>query len=164
MKKMLILMLAALAVTATAQVSLPPVPQVPRANHSTVPEDSVFICLTPGILTNSAFARCFAPCDTDGDGVVSLAEARVATRLDLSPGGRKNIIGSYDFLRHFPNLTHLHLGNAPLKAIDLSRNPKLEHVDCSLALWLRRLTLAKGCTPRIVWPSMEGDFTITIVP
>lgn len=111
-----------------------------------------------------AFSRCFTPCDLNKDGIVTYGEAEQTTMLDLSPGGRKNIISNYDFLRYFPNLTHLHLGNATLEEIDLSRNPKLEEVVCSLALWLKQVKLAKGCCPRIYYPDMEGDFTVTIIP
>lgn len=149
-----------------AQFSLPPVPVVPGTPMETdIPQDSIFIVTHQDLmLGNAAFAHCFIPCDTDCDGIVTHAEAAATTELRLGYGGRKNIIGSYDFLKYFPNLVHLDVGNTPLEEIDLSRNPKLEEVDLRLALQCKRIRLAQGCCPRIVYPNMEGDFTVTIVP
>ena len=130
-----------------------------------VQKDSVFIVINQNSLfSNAAFARCFTSCDSNGDGIVTYAEAAAAKELRLSYGGRKNIIGNYDFLKYFPNITHLDVGNTSLEEIDLSLNPKLEEINLWAALWCKHIKLAKGCFPRIIYPEMEGDFTITIVP
>lgn len=148
-----------------AQNILPKVPEVPKINlASDVPEDSIFIRIEQEpMLGGGAFARCFTPCDLNGNGIVTYAEAAQATELGLSRGGRQNIIGNYDFLKHFPNLKRLDVGNTPVEEIDLTQNTKLEEVFCGNALWLKKVKLAKGCSPRIYYPDMEGDFTVTIV-
>lgn len=154
----------------TLLVLIPCVVSQAQSSQTSVPDDSVFIrieqdpMLSDPMHLAGAFSRCFTPCDLNKDGIVTYSEAAQTTMLNLSPGGRKNIISNYDFLKHFPNLTHLHLGNATSEEIDLSHNPKLEEVVCNLALWLKRVKLSKGCCPRIYYPDMEGDFTVTIVP
>ena len=155
----------AFCMTSWSQFSLPALPEIPNTFTTDVPEDSIFIrTRQETMFSNNVFDSCFIPCDLNGDGIVTFGEAAQATMLDLSHGGRKNIIGNYDFLKYFPNLTHLHLGNTTLEEIDLTRNPRLEELVCCYALWLKRIKLAKGCTPRIYYPDMEGDFTVTIVP
>ncbi|MBP5562050.1 MAG: hypothetical protein J6X70_09700 [Muribaculaceae bacterium] len=167
MKKSISLLLVLFSgVVCFAQYSLPQVPVVPGTPIETsIPQDSIFIVTHQDLmLGNAAFAHCFIPCDTDCDGIVTHAEAAATTELRLGYGGRKNIIGSYDFLKYFPNLVHLDVGNTPLEEIDLSRNPKLEDVDLRLAIRCKRIKITQGCNPRIVYPNMEGDFTVTIVP
>lgn len=167
MRKSIVCLLVLLSCAVSfAQFSLPPVPVVPGTPMETdIPQDSIFIVTHQDLmLGNAAFAHCFVPCDTDCDGIVTHAEAAAATELRLGYGGRKNIIGSYDFLKYFPNLVRLDAGNTPLEEIDLTHNPKLEEVDLRLAMRCRRVKLARGCSPRIVYPNMEGDFTVTIVP
>ena len=167
MRKSIVCLLVLLSCAMSyAQLSLPSVPVVPGTPmESDIPQDSIFIVTHQDLmLGNAAFAHCFIPCDTDCDGIVTHAEAAATTELRLSYGGRKNIIGSYDFLKYFPNLVRLDVGNMPLEVIDLSRNPKLEEVDLRLAMRCKRVMLAQGCFPRIVYPHMEGDFIVTIVP
>lgn len=161
----MIILVLVTCVSVSAQFSLPPVPQVSSMTpQSDVPKDSVFICTNQDpLLGNSAFAQCFAACDLNHDFIVTYGEASQATELFLSRGGRKNIIGNYDFLKHFPCLIRLDVGNTPLEELDLTHNPRLEELDLRSALRLKRIKLAKGCSPRIVYPNMEGDFTVTIV-
>ncbi|MBR5102981.1 MAG: hypothetical protein IK092_07640 [Muribaculaceae bacterium] len=148
----------------SAQFTLPQVevPTMPRV--STVPEDSVFIYTNPNpLFGNTAFAECFEQCDFNHDYAVSLDEAAQTTELYLSYGGRKNIIGNYDFLKHFPNLIRLDVGNTALEEIDLTCCPQLEELCLTFASRIKRIKLAKGCCPHIFYPDIEGDITITIV-
>ena len=160
------LLISASCAVGFAQDALPPVPEVPDTfNKINIPADSIFIITNQdAMLRNAAFANCFAPCDTNKDGVVTYAEAAATTELLLSYGGRKNIIGDYGFLKFFPNLVRLDVGNSPVEEIDLSNNPKLEELYLYSALWVKHIKLAKRCYPRIFYPDMEGDFTVTIVP
>ena len=158
--------LAFFCIAGWAQFELPPVPEVPQiTQNTTIPEDSIFIRTQQDpMVYGAAFARCFTPCDINQDGIVTYGEAAQATELHLGYGGRKNIIGNYDFLRHFPNLVRLDVSNGTVEELDLTMLPKLEELDLRLALWVKRITLAKGCCPRIFYPDMEGDFTVTIAP
>ena len=101
--------LAIFCIAGWAQFELPPVPEVPQITQSTtIPEDSIFIRTQQDpMVYGAAFARCFTPCDLNQDGIVTYGEAAQAAELHLGYGGRKNIIGNYDFLRHFPNLVRL---------------------------------------------------------
>ena len=118
--------------------------------------DDVFITITD----HDLYSRCFITCDADGDGKVTYAEAKEATTLILDLGGRSNIIENYDFLKYFPNLTTLSVGNTTVEAIDLSKNTKLEHLGLVNALWINEITLAVGCHPEIVYPFSEGTLTV----
>ena len=118
--------------------------------------DDVFITISD----HDLYSRCFTTCDADGDGKVTYAEAKEATTLILDLGGRSNIIENYDFLKYFPNLTILSVGNTPVEAIDLSVCPKLEHLALVNALWIKEITLAVGCHPEIVYPMDEGVLTV----
>ena len=117
--------------------------------------DSVFIMITD----NNVFSKCFAKCDLNGDLMVSYAEAEKATALGLDYGGRKNIISDYSFLKYFPNLTHLSIGNTPNESIDLSCCPKLELIDLRGGLWITEVTLSKDCNPKIFFPIHEQPVT-----
>ena len=108
----------------------------------------------------SAFAKCFTNCDLNKDGKVSYAEAEKATKLSLDYGGRKNIISDYSFLKYFPNLTHLSIGNTPNEQIDLSNNPKLEVIDLRNGLWVKEMIIVAGCNPQIFFPM--NDETVCI--
>ena len=118
--------------------------------------DDVFITITD----HDLYSRCFTTCDADGDGKVTYAEAKEATTLILDSGGRMNIIENYDFLKYFPNLTTLSVGNTTVESIDLSKNPKLEHLALFNALWIKEITLAVGCHPEIVYPMEEGTLIV----
>ena len=98
------------------------------------------------------FSQCFANCDTDGDGIVTTAEAENAKLLVLDKGGRLNIIEDYAFLQNFPNLEALSVGNTPLETIDLSANPHLKQLHLQNALWIKTLILAPDCNPEILYP------------
>ena len=127
-------------------------------NAKTEKADSVFIAID-----YSPFARCFAIVDTNKDGIVTFAEANVADTLYLGYGGRKNIISNVDFLKHFPNLKYLNPGNATVEELDLRHMKKLEVLDITLAPFVKKITITTGCYPKIIYPSGEGDFTVTRV-
>ncbi len=127
-------------------------------NAKTEKADSVFIAID-----YSPFARCFAIVDTNKDGIVTFAEANVADTLYLGYGGRKNIISNVDFLKHFPNLKYLNPGNATVEELDLRHMKKLEVLDLTLAPFVKKITITTGCYPKIIYPSGEGDFTVTRV-
>lgn len=127
-------------------------------NAKTEKADSVFIAID-----YSPFARCFANVDTNKDGIVTFAEANVADTLYLGYGGRKNIISNVDFLKHFPNLKYLNPGNATVEELDLRHMKKLEVLDLTLAPFVKKITITTGCFPKIIYPSGEGDFTVTRV-
>lgn len=135
-------------------------PMMAMAQNKTS-NDSIFIKLDDVDIYGgpSAFAKCFSNCDINGDGLVSYAEAAKATRLILDYGGRKNIISDYSFLKYFPNLTELSIGNTPNESIDLSNNPKLEKINLSNGLWIKEVTIAMGCTPQIFFPINDNDVT-----
>lgn len=147
MKKLLIL--AALVLSAIC---------LKAQNAKTEKADSVFIAID-----YSPFARCFAIVDTNKDGIVTFAEANVADTLYLGYGGRKNIISNVDFLKHFPNLKYLNPGNATVEELDLRHMKKLEVLDLTLAPFVKKITITTGCYPKIIYPSGEGDFTVTRV-
>ena len=152
-------------ISVNAQFTLPPIPDVQSpTEHPDATNDSVFIRTNPDpMFGNTAFARCFEPCDLNKDHIVTYTEAEQATELILSHGGRKNIIGNYDFLKHFPNLTHLDVGNCSLVELDLSMTPRLEELNLRSALRLKRIKLAEGCHPHIVYPNNQDEATVTIV-
>lgn len=127
-------------------------------NIKTEKADSVFIAID-----YSPFARCFANIDTNKDGVVTFAEANAADTLYLGFGGRKNIISNLDFLKHFPNLKYLNPGNTTVEELDLRNMKKLEELDLTLAPFVKKITIVTGCCPKIIYPSGEGDFTVTRV-
>jgi len=127
-------------------------------NAKTEKADSVFIAID-----YSPFAGCFAIVDTNKDGIVTFAEANVADTLYLGYGGRKNIISNVDFLKHFPNLKYLNPGNATVEELDLRHMKKLEVLDLTLAPFVKKITITTGCYPKIIYPSGEGDFTVTRV-
>ena len=143
MKRMLLSLLAVAAVVAaTAQVKA----------------DDVFL----RIADDNMFSRCFADCDKNGDNIVTYAEAEETTTLSLNHGGRQNIIENYDFLKIFPNLTALHVGNTTVESIDLSHNPKLEIVSLENALWLRVVKVADGNMPRMLCPPDAKVMTVIV--
>ncbi len=55
---------------------------------------------------HNMFSQCFEPCDRNGDGIVTYAEAKAATDLSLNKGGRLNMIDDYGFLKHSLILKH----------------------------------------------------------
>ena len=98
------------------------------------------------------FSQCFITCDTNNDGIVTYAEAAAATILGLDKGGRMNIIENYDFLKYFPNLVALSVGNTTLEEIDLHYQVKLEKLGLQNALWIKKIILAQNCQPEIFYP------------
>ena len=120
--------------------------------------DDVFI----RIADDNMFSKCFVSCDKNGDNIVTYSEAAEATILSLSYGGRLNIIEDYNFLKHFPNLTALHVGNTTVESIDLSHNPKLEHVSLEQALWVRVVRFANGTSPQLFCPPDAKAMTILV--
>lgn len=113
--------------------------------------DSIFIKITD----ENIFSKCFANSDLNNDGIVTYKEAEQTTMLYLDRGGRMNIISDYKFLKYFPNLTHLSIGNTPNESIDLSNNPKLEVIDLRNGLWIQEVTIRMGCNPQIFFPINE---------
>ena len=113
--------------------------------------DSVFIKISD----ENIFSKCFANGDLNGDGIVTYTEAEQVTMLYLDRGGRMNIISDYKFLKYFPNLTHLSIGNTPNESIDLSNNPKLEVIDLRNGLWINEVIIRTGCNPQIFFPIHE---------
>ena len=75
---------------------------------------------------DNMFSKCFELIDTNGDGIVTYAEAEAATALGLDRGGRLNIIDDYEFLKYFPNLEALSVGNTTLDEIDIHWLKKLK--------------------------------------
>lgn len=105
------------------------------------------------ITDEDMFSQCFTICDADSDGIVTVAEAEAAKVLILDKGGRLNIIEDYAFLRSFPNLEALSVGNTTLETIDLSGNPLLKQLNLQNALWVSKIILAPDCTPEILYPA-----------
>ena len=112
------------------------------------------------IQDSNMFSRCFADCDADGNGIVTYVEAEAATKLMLDKGGRENVIDDYGFLKCFPNLMELSVGNTTVESIDLRCWPKLERLNLTNGLWIRDVTLALGCNPQITFPAGNADIVI----
>ena len=109
---------------------------------------------------HNIYSKCFEPCDTNGDGIVTYDEAAAATMLVLDRGGRSNIVTDYSFLKYFPNLTAFSVGNTPETVIDLSCLKKLEKLNLTNAAWLEKIILAEGCKPEITYP--QGKTSVGI--
>lgn len=95
------------------------------------------------------FSQCFATCDINNDGIVTYAEAAAATMLSLEKGGRLNIIEDYAFLKYFPNLEALSVGNTTLEIIDMHYLTKLKLVNVTNALWLKTIIVGGNVAPEI---------------
>lgn len=95
------------------------------------------------------FSQCFATCDINNDGIVTYAEAAAATMLSLEKGGRLNIIEDYAFLKYFPNLEALSVGNTTLEIIDMHYLTKLKLVNVTNALWLKTIIVGGEVAPEI---------------
>ena len=120
--------------------------------------NDVFITIEEG----NFFSRCFTGCDANQNGKVTYAEAAEATTLSLHFGGRSNVIDNYDFLRFFPKLVRLHLGNTTVEGIDLSHNILLEEVNMEEALWLRVVKVAGPVLPKFYCPADVKIMTILV--
>ena len=112
------------------------------------------------IQDSNMFSRCFADCDSDGNGIVTYVEAVATSKLMLDKGGRENVIDDYGFLKCFPNLMELSVGNTTVESIDLRCCPKLERLNLTNGLWIRDVTLALGCNPQITFPAGNADIVI----
>lgn len=64
--------------------------------------------------------------NTDGNGVLSLAERTQVTRIDVSSLKVLNLKG----IEHFPELRELKCENRHISKLDLSQNTKLEYLYC----------------------------------
>ena len=95
------------------------------------------------------FSQCFTTCDNNNDGIVTYAEAAAATMLSLEKGGRLNIIEDYAFLKYFPNLEALSVGNTTLEIIDMHYLTKLKLVNVTNALWLKTIIVGREMAPEI---------------
>ena len=110
---------------------------------------------------NDMYTRCFLLSDYNGDGVVTYGEAVKTTSLVMDMGGVNNLIDDYSFLRFFPNLTSLSVGNTVVETLDLSYNSKLERLDLTNTMMLKNLTLDAKCNPQIIFPrNTINDITI----
>ena len=116
------------------------------------------------ITDEDMFSQCFTICDTDSNGIVTTAEAQEAKVLILDKGGRLNIIEDYTFLRSFPNLEALSIGNTTLETIDLSNNPLLIQLNLQNALWVSKIILAPNCNPEILYPAGVESLAIEHSP
>ena len=145
MKKILFIMVAMTCLTST---------------NVCAQDSQVFIKIT----SDNIFSRCFEDCDVNGDGIVTFDEANKATKLVLDKGGRSNIIEDYSFLKHFPNLTILSVGNTTQESLDLSCLGKLEHLGLMNAAWLKKLVLAADCNPEITYPASDTKVEVTHAP
>ena len=114
------------------------------------------------ITDENMFSRCFINCDKNGDNIVTYTEAAEATTLLLNYGGRLNIIDDYGFLKYFPNITTLHVGNTTVESIDFSSNPKLERVNLEQALWVRVVKFADSNIPQMLCPNDAKVMTILV--
>ena len=112
------------------------------------------------IQDSNMFSRCFADCDADGNGIVTYVEAEATAKLMLDKGGRENVIDDYGFLKCFPNIAELSVGNTTVESIDLRCCPKLERLNLTNGLWIRDVTLALGCNPQITFPAGNADIVI----
>ena len=104
---------------------------------------------------HNMFSQCFVPCDTNGDGIVTYGEATAATMLSLEKGGRMNIIEDYSFLKYFPNLVALSVGNTTLEVIDMHYLKKLRIVNVTNALWLKKIIVGGDFAPEITGENVE---------
>jgi hypothetical protein len=95
------------------------------------------------------FSQCFTTCDNNNDGIVTYAEAAAATMLSLEKGGRLNIIENYDFLKYFPNLEALSVGNTTQEIIDMHYQKNLKLVNVTNALWLKTIIVGGEVAPEI---------------
>lgn len=119
-------------------------------------DNNVFITIT----SDNFFSHCFENCDTDGNGIVTYTEANKAEILGLDRGGRSNIITDYTFLKYFPNLKALSVGNTPVDSINLQNLTKLEHLSLANASWLKKLVLAADCNPEIEYPRSDTQVEV----
>lgn len=108
----------------------------------------------------SLYSRFFVNCDTDGNGIVTYAEAFKATRLVLDNGGNHTPINDFDFLKFFPNLTELTIGSTTAQSLDLRCCPKLKYIDLTRGDSLRDVILDKDCFPQIIFPSGKSEVAI----
>lgn len=98
--------------------------------------------------------------DRNGDGVLSHAEADALEVLNLTPYRIDMFeVGSYADLEQFPHLKQLWLGESDVQELDLSANYQLEQV-CVQSEALRVLTLAVGCSPKLITPNREGVLVV----
>ncbi len=98
---------------------------------------------------NNIFSQCFKDMDANGDGIVDCCEAKKATFLSLERGGRSNVITNYDFLKYFPNLEALSVGNTTLEEIDMHYMTKLKVVNVTNALWLKKIIVGGEVGPDV---------------
>lgn len=108
------------------------------------------------------FSKCFELIDTNGDGIVTYAEAEAATALGLDRGGRLNIIDDYEFLKFFPNLEVLSVGNTTLDEIDIHWLKKLKAVDVTNALWLKKIIVGGTVAPEITGENLSDPSRETV--
>ncbi|MBR5075061.1 MAG: hypothetical protein IKX26_07550 [Bacteroidales bacterium] len=123
------------------------------------PPDSVIVNVEEYTI-NNVFSKCFKPCDKNGDGKVTVAEAAAADTLMLGYGGRKNIISDLSILNFFPNLKVLDPGNYTGEVLDISNMKHLEELNLRLAVFLKKIIIPTGCFPKIIYPAGEGEFIV----
>lgn len=126
---------------------------------ASAPSDSVIVNIEEYTI-NNVFSKCFAPCDKNGDGKLTVAEAASADTLMLGYGGRKNIISDLSILKFFPNLKFLDPGNYTGEVLDIRNMKHLEELNLRLAVFLKKIIIPTGCFPKIIYPAGEGEFVI----
>lgn len=98
--------------------------------------------------------------DRNGDGVLSREEADALEELNLTAYRIDMFeVGSYADLKQFPHLKQVWLGESEVPELDLSANYQLEFV-CIQSEALRVLTLAVGCSPKLITPNREGELLV----
>lgn len=75
--------------------------------------------------------RMYDKWDTNGDGMLSKAEAAVIEAIDVTGGFEGAKVGNIETMEYFRALKVLHVGDNELAGFDLSNAPNLTHLDCS---------------------------------
>lgn len=85
--------------------------------------DDVCTKMDDAILIN----YCYDNFDTDGDGKVSMQEAKAVKEIDVMENGVRSLKG----VEYFSELVFLDVTLCPIETIDLSKNSKIETLRCA---------------------------------
>lgn len=98
--------------------------------------------------------------DTDGDGLISRAEADSLKSLNLTQYRTDMFeVKTYEDLVLFPNLEKLWLGESKVETVDLSKNWNLKFVNIQSDN-VKTIILAVGCTPKLAYPMHSGEILV----